>query len=56
MGDMKSKPLKMGRAISKKKFTTTKFYQMGQNSPYYRLMVDTIDEVGPGVKPPSLMR
>ncbi|RWR86259.1 hypothetical protein CKAN_01514800 [Cinnamomum micranthum f. kanehirae] len=53
MGDMKSRALNMGRAISK-------FFHYNwippnvATSPYYRTMVDNIAKVGPGVKPPSI--
>ena len=52
MGDMKAKAMKTRRAISK----FFHYYQIPPNvanSPYYRAIVDTIAEVGPGAKPPS---
>ena len=52
MGDMKVRAMKMGRAISKF-FHYNRIPPNVANSPYYRSMVDTIAEVGPGVKPPS---
>ncbi|RWR76266.1 putative Zinc finger, BED-type [Cinnamomum micranthum f. kanehirae] len=52
MGDMKHRALKMGRAISKF-FHYNRIPPNVATSPYYRAMVDTIAEVGPGVKPPS---
>ncbi|RWR76149.1 hypothetical protein CKAN_00457000 [Cinnamomum micranthum f. kanehirae] len=52
MGDMKHRALKMGRAISKF-FHYNRIPPNVATSPYYRAMVDTIAEVGHGVKPPS---
>ncbi|RWR92086.1 hypothetical protein CKAN_02127900 [Cinnamomum micranthum f. kanehirae] len=52
MGDMKVRAMKMGRAITKL-FHYNRIPPNVANSPYYRAMVDTIAEVGPGVKPPS---
>ena len=52
MGDMKSKALNMGRAISKL-FHYNRIPPNEATSPYYHTMVDNIAKVGPGVKPPS---
>ena len=52
MGDIKHRALKMGRAISKF-FHYNRIPPNVATSPYYWAMVDTIAEVGPGVKPPS---
>ncbi|RWR73198.1 hypothetical protein CKAN_00145500 [Cinnamomum micranthum f. kanehirae] len=52
MGDMKVRGMKMERVISKF-FHHNRIPPNVTNSPYYRSMVDTIAEVGPGVKPQS---